>query len=1041
MTARAVRLVVRCSSVVAAAAVLLGPAAPARAETVRIQANQFCTISSAGYDGCGGAYLGGDPGPPVEYSRVLLGFDIAAHVPAGANVTSAGLWFVAPEPGHDWAGVFSSSSANSVTAPWTEDVTWTNRSSSAAWTTPGGDAGTALTLVSSFGDAAFDATAAVEEIVSGRAPNYGFLIRSSVTTTTMQIDTTSLNGMPELNITYELPNATSPQQWGTAPNAGTLHQGDVDGDGAEDAIVHEPGGTLRLALSRSEQYAGWTAAGSWPASRELAFADANGDGFEDAVGRDPSTQTIYVALSDGDSFGAAGSWGTWNSAYDLRFADLDGDLIADAVGRNSSGDVIVGESTGTAFYAGASWGTLATSYHLFFHDVTGDRIADAVLRHTSTGDLRVAVTADTDFEPSEAWGTSTPAHELVIADADGDGEEDVMTREPSTGRVHVRRSTGTAFASPTFWGYWRTDADFRGGDADGDSRADVIGWKASTRQIFVSLTTVAVPDGPPVSEFTPDPEVVYDDEDALSRSEEEAIPFPRIGFQEDHRLVEGRGLSENGTARALQQERYWDRLEQSGATFVRINVLWGTTENYQAPGQEDPDTKWAWQTLPAGTWKVDVAVNEALSRDLDVYLTLTGNAEGDCAADINPNGRSCNGRTPLGVDPAPLEYREFVKAVVEHFEGRVDTFSLWNEPNLQEWLTVGQAKDPRDRDKDIITAPRYRSLYITGRDGALEANPSARILMGELAGRYETGIMPDESRQKDDYSVTVTALDYLEEIVRPRDTCPQHTAYRDDNDDCWWPVTNGVALHPYQHVRSPWFTGDKLETSIGKLNSPAIDRSVKSNPTDAQIRYTGIEKTLDLLYKRNTGSGRHLRTPGNKRPNLYITEFGYLNRYVMTDKVKQGVDPKSNHWLTEATRTQRFIGIDAPGTQNDKQGVLDLSQKSSARYLVLYHLGEIPPTGYNTDGSALASSRAWDSGLVGIPPVTFDGQGVPTVGVAAVTGDREYGKPLPTTTPKPPKKHLQNPQPRSAYCAIRQWARAEGYPAASAAETGCPGSD
>ena len=50
--------------------------------------------------------------------------------------------------------------------------------------------------------------------------------------------------------------------------------------------------------------------------------------------------------------------------------------------------------------------------------------------------------------------------------------------------------------------------------------------------------------------------------------------------------MEGRGLSENGTARALQQERYWDRLEQSGATFVRINVLWGPTENYQAPGQE-----------------------------------------------------------------------------------------------------------------------------------------------------------------------------------------------------------------------------------------------------------------------------------------------------------------------------------------------------------------------------------------------------------------------------------------------------------------------
>ena len=1045
MTARAARIVVRLSSALATAAVLLGGAAQAgAAENVNITANQWCTLDSPDNGGCGGAMVGTDGDPPGTTHHAILGFDIAAQVPAGVNVTAATISFLAPDPGGDPFCVFCTLTGAAIASTWDPaQVSWTHRTSTQTWSTPGGDFGEPITLIDSFGGASLDATEAVRQIVAGTASNNGFLLKSDNEDFALAIDTWSLNGKPTLSIDYELPNATSPQLWGTAPNAGDLRLGDVDGDGAADAVVRESSGTLRLSLSRSELYTGWTAAGSWPAT-QIQLADVNGDSRADAVGRDATTQALYVALSNGTSFGAAASWGTWNSAYDAQFADLDSDLLADVVGRNSSGDVLVGTSIGTAFTAGASWGTLATSYDLFFADIDADRAADAVLRHTSTGELRVAKSSIEDFEASEAWGTSTPGQELALVDADGDRQVDLMLREASTGRVFVRTSTGTAFAAPTFWGYWRTDADLRGADADGDdnARGDVVGWKSSTRQIFVGLTTVATPDGPPVLADVVDPTVDYDDEDVTDDGSSSARlvepDFPmKLAFQDDKRFIAKSDFTPGHET--AQRNRLYERVAQTGAKVVRFNALWGVIQNHPiAPG--DPITY--------NFTALDEAVDAALDNELVPYITITGiNRAWECQDYVNPRGIACtsagNGADTnpptvktTGLNPVPKEYARFVHAVVTHYVGKVKIFSLWNEPNQAGFLS----RDPHTDGTTVLPTELYRKLYVAGykaikvgvpADAPLPAlgaaNEDARVLIGELASVARGGRMPG-SRFKPGKVSSVTAMDFLEDVLRPRDEedC-------EDGDDallCEPIETDGVALHPYQHDGSPDTRGRIVsETGVGKLTGPAIDTRSHGKTDNTRLHYTGVNETLVLLHKKTKGGVRFLKTPGGKVPQLYLTEFGYFNRAALDKDLQPGNAP----WFTELARARYLYGY------GGKEGALKVAADARARWMLLYPLTEIPPVLNNTP-FAQAGSGPWDTGMVGMPAPNTSPAG--SADPAPVTGLRSYGKdpsPTPYPTPPPPpavapnwKESLDHPQGRKAYCAVWRWANAHNYATASA---------
>jgi hypothetical protein len=121
-----------------------------------------------------GAANGSDPtlfldGAPQD--RILVRFDVTS-IPAGSFVTRADLVV-------EVVDVNSSEPIrlHAIEAAWTEaDATWTQRTPTELWTTPGGDVGPALTsqfYMDTLGSLAIDVTGIAQDWVDGSAPNYG----------------------------------------------------------------------------------------------------------------------------------------------------------------------------------------------------------------------------------------------------------------------------------------------------------------------------------------------------------------------------------------------------------------------------------------------------------------------------------------------------------------------------------------------------------------------------------------------------------------------------------------------------------------------------------------------------------------------------------------------------------------------------------------------------------------------------------------------------------------------------------------------------
>jgi hypothetical protein len=76
--------------------------------------------------------------------------------------------------------------------------------------------------------------------------------------------------------------------------------------------------------------------------------------------------------------------------------------------------------------------------------------------------------------------------------------------------------------------------------------------------------------------------------------------------------------------------------------------------------------------------QVDDLIDRARQHGIRVHLTLTG-----------PSPRWVNARRSMNQSwykPNPREFGDFAGVVAKHFKGRVDRYSIWNEPNWKTWL-------------------------------------------------------------------------------------------------------------------------------------------------------------------------------------------------------------------------------------------------------------------------------------------------------------------------------------------------------------------
>jgi hypothetical protein len=245
----------------------------------------------------------------------------------------------------------------------------------------------------------------------------------------------------------------------------------------------------------------------------------------------------------------------------------------------------------------------------------------------------------------------------------------------------------------------------------------------------------------------------------------------QIGIQDDGAFV---------SAPPTVRTQAFDQAQAMGVTYLRLTMAWEGFRNF-------------------GLDPYDYAVNEARGRGMTVQLTITGNPK-------------FAGRGYLGYrDPSPERFARLVGRVVRHFRGRVQLYSLWNEPNLEEYLA------PQVRGGRRVGHIIYARLVRAGYRAAKSADPRAKVLVGEAAPSGHP-------------------LHFIERAAR---ALPGGLK------------ADGWAHHPYQFVKvSPGRPQHRYSGGISNINQ--------------------MTATMRRLARE-----RKLRTSAGDPLPLFFTEFGY----------------------------------------------------------------------------------------------------------------------------------------------------------------------
>ena len=272
-----------------------------------------------------------------------------------------------------------------------------------------------------------------------------------------------------------------------------------------------------------------------------------------------------------------------------------------------------------------------------------------------------------------------------------------------------------------------------------------------------------------------------------------AAPGMEVGLQDDAVF-----LYQNYYNRdvALQQAR------QLGVTRLRVNVLWDRIAAAEA-GQTTPPATVTYNWAP-----YDSLVDAAAASGIKVQFSIAG------PAPAWANAKRQHNLHAGAYKPNPALYGRFVHDVAQHFAGRVDRYSIWNEPNWKGWLAP------------LKTAPQqYAKLFKAGYAAVKSVDPNAKVLFGELA--------PQERR-----GASIAPLTFIRQALGKRGRI----------------VADGFAHHPYAFTVSP--------------------TSKKGGPNDVTMGTLG--RLTKLL--RGLAKAHRLRTPQGGSLPLYLTEYGYFAR-------------------------------------------------------------------------------------------------------------------------------------------------------------------
>ena len=274
-----------------------------------------------------------------------------------------------------------------------------------------------------------------------------------------------------------------------------------------------------------------------------------------------------------------------------------------------------------------------------------------------------------------------------------------------------------------------------------------------------------------------------------------------LAIQDDSLFVQGN--------KRFRGNKAFDYAKQLGVTRIRVNLLWAyTMPSSQYNRRRKP------RTINYNFSQIDQLIDRAAANGIRIHLSLTGPAPRWANAKRASTNRAW-------FKPNPGQFGEFARVAANHFKGRVDRYSIWNEPNWKTWL--GPLK----------SAPGlYRSMYARAYKAIKKADRRAQVLIGETSPYARPGM-------------STAPLAFLRKVA-----CV-NSSYRRVKR-CPTLKADGYAHHPYDFRHAPNFQYPGSDNvTIGTLSR--------------------LTRALDRL--RRSGALRFTR--GGRMP-LYLTEDGYF---------------------------------------------------------------------------------------------------------------------------------------------------------------------
>jgi Cellulase (glycosyl hydrolase family 5) len=303
------------------------------------------------------------------------------------------------------------------------------------------------------------------------------------------------------------------------------------------------------------------------------------------------------------------------------------------------------------------------------------------------------------------------------------------------------------------------------------------------------------------------------------------------------------------------RDRAFQNARELGVTRVRVFVNWAGVMGKQRDSTTPPEQ-------PTYYWGIYEDLIDAAARaGMRVQLDLAG-----------PAPRFATGDKELGMtSPDPAQFALFARAAATRFKGRVDRYSIWNEPNHDGWL------------RPAADAPRlYRSLYVAGHGAIKQADPGAAVLFGETAPYGG--------------SRAIAPLDFL------RRTLCLTTKYKLDKK-CLAGMpegtrgrlaTDGYAHHPYDFKNAPEYRFKGADNvTMGTLSrlTVALDKAARAGALWGPKKRTG--------------------------PDVFLTEFGYFatgERATIPEKKRAAYLPRAYSIALKNKRVSQMLhyGLAAP---------------------------------------------------------------------------------------------------------------------------------